>query len=173
MPRTIPCCWGRCAASCWVQGAAARGDKCHPGHPGIGHPAPPPESHGMPAPGWGRAVGTAFSTGVRLLCLKHCGAEAAPSLRPCIPASLLGASPASPSPGPPVVAPAQSRAVLPPWAGGGQQGQGWGQASWGATLMAGCPYPPKLCSVCCVRLGTRVSRSQGSRHNGRARGSVQ
>lgn len=67
----------------------------------------------MAAPGWGRAAGTALSTWVRLLRLKRCGAEAAPSLHLCTVPALL-----PPSPGPPMALPAQSRAVLLPRAGG-------------------------------------------------------
>lgn len=129
-----------------MQGAAAQGDRGQPGHAGIGHPAPPPPAARIP---WdGSAAGTALSTRVRLLRSKCCGAEAAPSLHPCISASLLTASPDSPSPGTPVAPPAQSRAVLLPWARGAV-GTGVGTGHPGDNASARVSLPPALLRALC------------------------
>ena len=151
-----------------VRGAAAQGDRCHPGHPGVGHPAPPPPAAGIQWDGsaWlGQSCGhCALNTGA-LALLEALWGRGSP-----IPASLVGASPASPSPGPPAAPPAQSRAVLLPQPGAAV-GTGLGTSLPGANTNARASLTPQ--QLCSVRLHARASRSQGSGHNCRARGSVQ
>lgn len=93
------------------------------------------------------APGAGLSAWVRLLCLKCCEAEAAPSLPLMVPALLP---------------PAWTHWLASTEQGGpaimSQQGQGWGQATKGTMLPAGCLPLPQLCSMCCGWVG----RSQGA-----------
>lgn len=133
----------------WMQGAAAQGERCQPGHTGIGtrpHHRLQQESHRM-----GQCCGhRALNVGA-LAALEALWGRDSP-----IPASLLGASPAAPQ----SHGTAGTEQGSPATTGRGAEGTGLG-TMWGDSAGARVSLPLSG-SVCCVRLRVRGSGGQGS-----------